>query len=378
MRGTRLGFWLGLAVVAVVVGLLARPGRTDGLALDPRSTSPTGTKAMSELLAAYTAGVSLDPFDGETTVIVVVEDPFDAGLTGRFERFVRQGGRAIVLDPGSELGALSVDVADNVRSIGRCSIPRIDDLETVSGEFLVEFDATASERSCFGDESGTAFVVESSLGLGQVVNVGGASPFDNEHLASDDNAALIVRLVGEDRGERVALVHPATLPTGADGGGDTLVGLIPPRVEVALAQLVIAALLWLWFRGRRFGRVVSEPVLVEIPASLLVRSSAELHRRAGNHQWAADRLRADFARRLRREHRLGPELDEATTAELVARRTGAPAPLLFALLVGGPVTGPADLASVVTQIDDLTPLLFADALSGETNRHPTDPRSSLS
>ncbi len=377
MRGNRLGFWLGLAVVAVVIGVLARPGRTDGIALDPRSTSPSGTKALSELLSTYTAGVGLDPFDGETSVIVVVEDPFDAELSGRVERFARQGGRVIVLDPGSDLGALSVDVSDDVRSSGRCTIPRIDDLDTVSGSFLVEFDAGASDRSCFGDGSGNAFVVESALGLGQVVNVGGASPFDNAHLAIDDNAALIVRLVGEDPTQRVALVHPATLPATAGGGGDTLAGLIPSRVEVFLAQLVVAGLVWLWFRGRRFGRVVVEPVLVEIPASLLVRSSAELHRRAGNHEWAAERLRRDFAERLRREHRLEPDLDPATTADLVARRTGVPAGSLHSIIGEGPVGGPVDLAALVTQIDDLTPLVFANA-SPSSSRLPTDPRSSRS
>ncbi|MEZ5228280.1 MAG: hypothetical protein R2710_16895 [Acidimicrobiales bacterium] len=112
--------------------------------------------------------------------------------------------------------------------------------------------------------------------------------------------------------------------------------------------------LWLWFRGRRFGKVVAEPQLVEIPASLLVRSSAELQRRAKGDEWAAAALRSDFSARLRTEHRLGPDTPPDLVATVVAQRTGYPADALMAIMVDRS-GGEPDLAELVTRIDHATP-----------------------
>ncbi len=362
--------WVGLFVVAVVVGFIARPGRSDGAALDPTSTAPDGTRALSELLGRYADDVATADFDDSTDTVIVLEDVRDSTVDEALEAWVRRGGSLIWLDNRSTFAPLRPAASSVVSAegesidLGECSIAAIVDLSTLTAPGMRLYATDEASAVCFagapaGSVGGTAAIAQFRLERGRVTVLGAATLVDNEHLAQADNAALIVRLATADGNRRVALVHPSTITMGpALDSGSGLFDLIPARVNVFLAQLVVATGIWLWYRGRRFGKVVDEAQLVEIPASLLVRSAAELQRRAKGDEWASATLRSDFAARLRQEHRLGSDTSAEVVVSTVAQRTGYPIESLVPIL--GDDRG-LSLAELLTAIDQATPHVFSQA-----------------
>ncbi len=368
MRGRSSLVWIALFLVAIAVGFMAQPGRSDGAAMDPSSTAPDGARALRELLDRYATNVSTDGFGDSTDTVIMLDDFLGADDSDRLEAWVRDGGHLVWLDNRSTFGpirpeASSVISAESDRiEVGECSIAAIADLSVVSAPGLRLFATDQAVAVCFatrsaGTAGGTAAVAEFGLGQGRVTVVASTMLVDNEHLGTADNAAMIVRLSTAGGARRIAVLHPSTMaPTGPAVDGDIgLFDLIPARVNVFLAQLVVAAGLWLWFRGRRFGKVVNETQLVEIPASLIIRSTAELQRRAGGDDWARTALQSDMLARLRTEHRLGPESDIETVAATVANRTGYPATNLMDIL--RPNTN-IDLVHLVGQIDEASRHVF--------------------
>ncbi len=359
--------WIGLFLLAVVVGFVARPGRSDGVPLDPTSTAPDGGRAVRELLDRYADDVTTTGFDDSTDTVVVLRDPRASSVTDELDRWVRAGGSLLWLDENSTFGPLG-GTASSVASggtdrfeRGTCSVEALGDLNALTAPDLRLLGTAPASAVCFataqaGVSEGTAVIAQFGLDRGVVTVVGGSGLVDNEHLALADNAAMIVRLATAKEGRRVTIVHPSTLVYAATP--DEAVGLFdltPARVNVFLVQLFVAAALWLWFRGRRFGKVVTEAQLVEIPASLLVRSAAELQRRARGERWAANALRSDFIDRLRREHRIGPDATDETIVAAVSQRTGYPAPTLAAIVRPD---GEIDLGDLVSWIDDASPHVF--------------------
>ena len=142
-------------------------------------------------------------------------------------------------------------------------------------------------------------------------------------------------------------------------GSTSLDQLLPARLGWAFLQGLVAVLLLMLWRARRFGRLVREPLPVSVRASETVEGLGRLYRTARSRRRAADALRA--AARSRIAPRLGLRRDDSATAvvEAVAVRTGRPAADLATLLYGAE---PGDDAALVALADQL------DALEAEVRR----------
>src|SRR5207237_3476762 len=126
--------------------------------------------------------------------------------------------------------------------------------------------------------------------------------------------------------------------------------LLPSRLGWAVVQLLVAiALLMLW-RGRRFGRLVPEPLPVSVRVSETVEGLGRLYRAARSRRRAADALR--HAARTRMAPRLGLRRDDPPTAvvEAVAVRTGRPAADVAALLYGAEPGDDPALVALAAQL----------------------------
>ncbi|HMK11019.1 MAG TPA: hypothetical protein VK461_05540, partial [Acidimicrobiales bacterium] len=165
-----------------------------------------------------------------------------------------------------------------------------------------------------------AFVVAQPNGNGWIVATGGAGPFVNDRIDSEDNAALAANILVPHDGARVAFLERANPGTGE--GNKSLRDLIPTRVRMALAQLLIAFVIFALWRGRRLGRPVSEVQPVEIAGSELVVAVGNLLQKTGRPQAAAERLRADLHRDLTSRLGIPPTASADVVADLAAQRTG--------------------------------------------------------
>lgn len=177
---------------------------------------------------------------------------------------------------------------------------------------------------------GKPTMVYASRGSTDVVVLGSTTFFENDELAAAGNAALALRVFGA----RSKLVWFApqfvpdpslnncggvgcagsggtpnpgsttTIRAGGGGGGGsnasqpTLTSLMPTWIWWALLQLLVAALLTAYWRGRRLGAVVTEQLPVTVRAAETVEGHARLYRRANAHGRAAELLRKAAASRL--------------------------------------------------------------------------------
>lgn len=348
-------WWGAVALVVVATGaLLGRPG-SDGRPLDPSSTGPGGTRALVELLVHFEASVDRGmPAAGTDTVLVLEDHLDDSGRQDLLE-WVGGGGFAVVADPGSPLVPPTVgDVADR-RDVGTCDVEPLASLQAVVGAYVWLLPVDPQEASCFGDGQ-EAWLVVRRHGKGALALLGGPDPLVNANLGRADNAAVASALLLRGPGTRTRILFdPLPAP-----GDRTLVDLIPERVWLAVAQLVVAFALYVAWRGRRFGRPVPDTSPVELPGSLLVQARGDLYRRNRARARVADELRCDVERQLRR--RLGVPAGEPLPVDEVARRLGVPAPDVDRLL-NRPVPADSDGAVLgfAVALDELLRRLDPDA-----------------
>ena len=195
---------------------------------------------------------------------------------------------------------------------------------------------------------GTYLVVEGSR---RVVAIGDQSILTNASLASAGNAALALRTLG--RNASLTWYLPSLGDYGLEPSGPSLTDLIPGWVPViGLELLLVAAVAGLW-RGRRLGRLVTEPLPVTVRAAETTRGRGRLYRRARSYGHAAAALRAGAA--TRSATRVGLPRTAAAPAmiDALARATGRRTDEVADLLYGPPPTDDAGLELLARRLDDL-------------------------
>ncbi len=380
MNRRGVAFWVVLAVVVLVTGSLVAGGRrVSGNPLDPDSTDPSGTRGLILFLERFDVAIERGALpDDDASHALLLDDRLTLDERDQLVEWVRRGGQLIVTDRFSPLSPSDRRPVggDGPPASGTCTIPAMEGLELVGDDIqLFAIDgvvprpllAPAASQWCFGGDIESYLVVYDE-GDGRVIALGGASPLTNEFLDRSDNAVLAARLLIDDSLEpagppsgtgsptMVVLYEPIVVP-----GSGSIQDLIPSGVAWGTWQLVLAFALYALWRASRFGRPVDEPQPVELPASLLVRATAELHRRARSHRVAAAALRRHLDRRLRRGLDVAPDLPDTELARLAAHgRDLDPATVDRALAGPSPTSG-TELAELVADIDRVSTAVLGDA-----------------
>jgi len=124
----------------------------------------------------------------------------------------------------------------------------------------------------------------------------------------------------------------------------------------ALVYAVSLGYLYLWLRGRRFGRPLLPRVAPRRSVGEYVASLASLYRRAGQRAYVADRLADQLKRDLATALGVSPRLPDDEFAQVVAeRRAAPPAPLaaVLARLRAGRNLREGDLLATAREADAL-------------------------
>jgi hypothetical protein len=193
-------------------------------------------------------------------------------------------------------------------------------------------------------------LVVTTLEDGQrLVLLGSSDPFTNRYLDEDGNAALAVGLL--DHHPDLIWYRPVAETDATEAR--PLSELLPGWVQPVAWQLFIAALVAVWWRSRRMGRVVTEPLPVIVRAAETTEGRARLYRRGRARGHAAATLREAAAVRLRQRLGLPVDAGVAALSEGLAARTGRSVSDV-ATLLGGPE--PPDDAALVRLADELDAL----------------------
>lgn len=367
-RAVRAPVLLGLATLAAVVGtVLVTSAGTDRL-LDPTSTGPAGARALAGVLRAQgitvervgNVGAIAGRAGAGATVFVPVPQQLPAGALRALARLPGRPALVVVGPDTAELTALGLPVrAEGVTPVRSrhpgCDLPAAVTAGTAETGGITYAAAVPADTCYSGGGRPSLLVVP---GPPRVTIVGTPTPFTNDRIGYDGNAALALGLLGTR--PRLLWLAPAP-PTAATGGGQTaLVDLLPTGALAAAGQLVVAGVLLVAWRGRRLGPVVGESLPVVVRAGETVIGRARLTAAAGARNVAAGDLRGAARRRL--AHRVGvpPDASRETLIDAVARRTGRSPASLGELLYGAPAG--TDIS------DDRALVRLADALDREVQR----------
>jgi hypothetical protein len=237
-----------------------------------------------------------------------------------------------------------------------CSLPSAERAGTAdTGGISYEVAPGVDADTCYARQGLPSLVQVRTPGR-TVTLLGSPQALTNERLDELGNAALSLSLLGQNSRLLWYLPSLGDVPAGEQ---KSFYGLVPDGFYWGLGQAVVAVLVLMFWRARRLGPVVPEPLPVVVRAAETVEGRARLYRRAGARDKAAAALRSGAIRRVVPLLGLPRRADLTAVVDGVAARTRRTTPDLAALLYGA---APADDAALVRLAGDL------DALEREIRR----------
>ncbi|WP_371497347.1 DUF4350 domain-containing protein [Kitasatospora sp. NBC_00374] len=371
-------YLLALAFLLSVGVLLGGLGNDSAWApLDPRSPDPEGARAAVVLLGRE--GVDVRTVEGESALAAALREPGTTVVLPRPDLLSRaqlarlgavppgSAGRLVLISPRQDaLDALAPGitvvtdpdgvpgVAATISTAPGCRLPEAVRAGNAELGGLL-YDAGSEDLGCYPRHGHQSLVRHAGSGDRETVVLGTAQALTNDRLDENGNAALALGLLGAH--QRLAWYLPDySAPVPPSVHRKQFEDFIPAGWNWAALQLIVAAVLAAFWRGRRLGPVVGERLPIVVRATETTEGRARLYHRAKARGRAADALRRAAV------HRIAPVLGVPVTAgdpdptalgAAVAERLGRPAADVQSLLYGGP---PTDDAALLRLTDDLDAL----------------------
>lgn len=357
-----------LVVLAALLVVLLRPVGIEG-DLDPRSAAQGGSRALAQVLQDQ--GVSVQAVDrfadvqesagADATVLVIGSDLLSAAqlqdLLATSDEVVLAVPDAITLEAlGLAMRAVPATRFD--AQAPSCDLGSAVAAGELSWNGLVytPTDGLPDDiQLCYpfpGQEDSGSLMVWTHGG-GRVVALGSSQALTNRDVDEAGNAAMALWTLGSrDRlvWWQVDPIDPALVGSARSSPTE----LLPGWVRLVAWQLVLAAVAAIWWRGRRLGRLVPEPLPVVVRSAETAHGRAALYRQAGARDRAATVLRADALRRLALRAGLPSWTPASQVVSAVASSSARPAGWVQGVLAGPP---PRDDLSMSRLADDLDHLL---------------------
>jgi hypothetical protein len=353
-----------LAVTLAVTVLTPARGNTDEL--DPANPGPAGAQGLAHVLSDHRVNVTVvrtqrqlldERVDGATTVVIARTDQLSGRTAGAALAHAASAASMVLLDPDPEVtkgmglpaDSHLADLADVAAGCRGALVGEDFRLARASRAYTPAADTSAA-TTCFADkdDGGGAMVsLPASAGRPPVTLLGSVSLITNEKILDSDNAAIALHLFGQT--DRLIWYVPSLADVTA--AESTLRSIAPTwfRPGVVLATSAVV-LLCLW-RGRRLGRLVTEPLPVVVRAVETTESRGRMYRKS------RDRTRALAVLQLATRRRLAAYLGLSTSSDV--RSVAAAA----ATVSGRSYQDSLDLLNSSAPHDDSSLLELANALA---------------
>ncbi|MCQ1945412.1 DUF4350 domain-containing protein [Arthrobacter sp. zg-Y1171] len=337
LRRHRVPLLLLLLLCAVVVASVWGRADHDTAALSPANPAPDGAMAAAEILADR--GVDVQHHQTMAEALAALEDNPGATLlfldpsgflTGEQRQDLADAaGRVVLVEPSFEQLA---DFAPEIRSAGL--LPEDPDrhrLDAGCGNRDAEA-AGAVEAggktyrgpvTCFpapGSQGTDAAGSYAATTSGSAVVLGSADLIANESVAREGNAALAFRTLGADDTLVWYQAGPFDVPP-SEAPADPF-SLLPAWVNPLLFWLLLVACAAAFWRGRRLGPLMEEPLPVIVHAAETAEGRARLYQDSQAVAHAAATLRAAALTRLAAHLRVGPGAGVDTVTRATANASG--------------------------------------------------------
>ena len=301
-----------LLAVAIALTLLDGGGRGNTDDLDPANPGYAGAQALARVLGEHGVKVTVvrsqrqlldQTIDGSSTVVIT----HPLRLSGRTARtaltHAASAASVLLLDPDPEVTkGMGLPVEPHLTSL---STPAAACTGTVLGR---DFRLEGAERAyttasgtgattCFPDklDGGGAMVsLPGTAGRPPVVLLGDDTLISNGTILDSDNAAIALRLFGQT-GHLIWYIPSLADITASEGTSRSIApAWFQPGVALAASAVVFLSL----WRGRRLGRLVTEPLPVIVRAAETTESRGRMYRKSRDRTRALTVLRFATRRRL--------------------------------------------------------------------------------
>ena len=349
---------LAAAVVAVAFLFVSQgPGPASSAPLDPRNPTANGAQALARVLesqgvrvvvARGEAELERAGVDADTTVVVTRTAPLAESTTKGLARLASRAERLVLVAPDRGILrylAPEVTVTEARRAAQDLVATDCGTSDVKPGETLsrsqVEYTSSLADAACFTHDRASVYLSLARRGVTPpMVLLGSTSMPANDQITDASNAAVMLRVLGHSG--RVVWYVPSRedVPAGDDAG---LGSLVPRWLGPVLALGGFAFLGLVLWRGRRFGRLVPEPLPVVVRAVETTESRGRLYRRARDASRAGATLQQATRSRLAdylglprpNPTILSPGADQALVTA-VAAASGRRVDEVGALLLGPP------------------------------------------
>lgn len=358
-----------IVLVVLAVGVLlvwSRPTGVSDAAYHPENPSFRGSRAVARVLDGNGVRVVVAEgeqelrsagIDGDTTIVVSNSADLREATTRNLEQLARSAERLVLVNPERAVvralvPAVTMRVQGRTDIVNGCDTADARPSERL-GRSLTEYRLTGATRCYATSDDYAVYLRTSTAQLREVVLVGSTDIISNDRVAEADNAALALRVLGHS-GKLVWYVpdlRDLPIATTPSSRRDSI---YPPWWSSAVLLLGCTVGALMWWRGRRFGRLVPEPLPVVIRATETTESRGRMYRKARDSARASSVLREATVRRLTAYLGLGSGSDPQALATAVAANTGRSLDEVHWLLHGAPVdTDPAllELANDLARLE---------------------------
>ena len=354
------------AVVVIVAGLLvwSQPSGVSDAAYHPENPGFRGARALARVLAGQGVRVVVAEgekalrgagVDADTTVVVSSTAALRDATARNLQQLAGRAERLVLINPERTVLRLLVPDVD-LRITGRTDVRNVcDTADARPSERLSRAQAEyrlSGATTCFATADGYSVYLRTSTSqLREVVLIGSTDVITNDRVGESDNAALAIRALGHSSKLVWYVPDLRDVPITTSGRRTSIYPLWWSSAMLLLA-LTVGALMW--WRGRRFGRLVTEPLPVVIRATETTESRGRMYRKARDSARASAVLREATRRRLAAYLGLGASSDPPALTAAVAKNAGRALDEVHWLLHGPPVdTDPAllELANALAGLE---------------------------
>lgn len=341
-----------ITTVVLSIGAGAALGGPGGTApLDPDSPAPKGSMALAQIL--MDRGVAVKKVHtfaeasaaDETQTLLIVNSPLISETAG-LDLVGTAANRTVVV--GAVGGAATLVKSRTDAEPGELSADcLLAEAQTAGNAVFSDQMISGASEQCFPGVSGAGLLFEGSLFV-----LADGSAMMNETLAESGNAALSLNLLSKT--DRVIWFIPSPSDLALTKGDsatptDLLPGWIAP---VVIQSLLVFGVLAYW-RSRRLGPLIREPLPIVVPAHETDEGYAGLLQRNGQAGMAAAALRQASIVRLTSLCGLPADPGIDVLADTLAARLGEPEEPISDILWQRPVTTDSGLAELHLELNRL-------------------------
>jgi len=326
-----------LLAATLAVTVINPDGRGNTDDLDPANPGFSGAQGLAHVLSDHGISVTVvrsqrellhQTVDGATTVVITST----IHLSGRTAKAAlthsASAASVVLLDPDPEVikgMGLPVDShltgLANVAAGCTSAVVGKDFRLAQAGRAYTPTASGSGATTCFPDKSdggGAMVSLPAAAGRPPVILLGEDSLISNGAILDSDNAAIALHLFGQT--DRMVWYVPSLADIAAADG--TSRSIAPSWFQPGLALATSAVLFLCLWRGRRLGRLVTEPLPVIVRAVETTESRGRMYRKSRDRTRALAVLQLATRRRLAAYLGLSPAAAISSVAAAAAAVSG--------------------------------------------------------